>query len=331
MDKLRKLALDLARGIPVANFSVGQMEDAFRDGVLELITDEKGNISPYKWDENKNVIFSILTEMAEIKKPKEVRELFSKFAAYKSVANNQKVRFKLKKGKRNVKRFVTKVAPGGVYQRVRLDSDFFEVETFAYGGAVYQTFEGFLTGRESITEVLDIALQAFTEIILDAIELALIGAYSAMPAANKHTHTSLVEAEFNRILSTVRAYGDPVIMCSQQFANTLTPSANFIGEADKADMRNLGYIGRYLGAPVVILAQSFEDESNTVKSIDPSYCFIVPSGAGQEPIVVVTEGPMHFKQADNADWSVEIQFHQKVGVILLHTNHFGIYQNTSLT
>ena len=48
----------------------------------------------------------------------------------------------------------------------------------------------------------------------------------------------------------------------------MVPSVNFIGDADKADMRNFGYIGKYMGADVIIIPQSFTDATNTTKVVD---------------------------------------------------------------
>ena len=47
----------------------------------------------------------------------------------------------------------------------------------------------------------------------------------------------------------------------------------------KDQMWNNGYLANYKGHRVIVLPQSFEDETNSVKVIDPQYAWIIPTGA----------------------------------------------------
>ena len=129
----------------------------------------------------------------------------------------------LKKGVNNVKRFVTKVAAAGVYERVRLDRDYVDVETYAHGGAIYQTLEGFLSGRESISDLLNIFVKELENAAYEDLTVALQSTMVTMPAANKHTSGGFVATEFDRILNTVRAYGQPTIFATMAFASSIIP------------------------------------------------------------------------------------------------------------
>ena len=331
-NTLRKLALDVAKKRPVGNFSYEDMHETLRKEIVSLVCNEDGSINYYSWDNNKIQVFALMSEMIDDLLPPRVQTTLGMFAEIKTFADGDKPRFQVKKGRNNVKRFLTRVAAAGVYERVRLDRDYFDMEIYAHGGAVYQTLEGFLTGRESITEVFEILLEALEDEVYGDITTALQGTMASMPAANQHTAAGFVQDEFDRILATVRVYGQPVIFCTQEFAASLTPAANFIGDADKTDMRNQGYIGKYLGADVVIMPQSFRDSTNTEKVIDPSYCYIMPSGASADkPVKVAMEGPAKIRQMDREDWSSEIQMYKKMGIAIVHTHHYGIYRNTNLT
>lgn len=330
-NKLIDLARAVASRKPAGEFSYEDMHETFREELAALVLNGEGTIDYYKWRENKNQVFQIMGVMIDEVLPKNVKDAFMRFADIQIFPHGTKNRFELKKGKANVKRFVTKVAIAGVYERVRLDKTYVDVETYAHGGAVYQTLEGFLTGRENISDVLDLLLEGLEESLYADVATALKGSIASMPAANKHEHTAFDATEFNRILATVRAYGTPVILCTQEFAGTLTPAEGFVGDADRADMRNLGYIGRLNGADVVIIPQSFTDETNTVKEIDPTTAYIIPSGSMEPPIKVALEGDTMIRERDTADWGVEIQVFKKMGITLLNTNYFGAYTNTSLT
>jgi len=327
---IKKLAVDVVRKRPSGEFSLNDMEDALRMEVSNLVCNEAGAIDYYKWKANHPAVFELMATMIDEVLPRNVSQAFGSFADFMTVAHGDKPRFMLRKGLNNVKRFVTRVAAAGVYERVRLDRSYVDVETYAHGGAVYQTLEGFLSGRESISEVLDIFLKDLENAAYQDLTVALQGTINSMPAANVHTANSFVAAEFDRILNTVRAYGQPTIFCTQAFAGSLVPSDKFIGDADKADMRGMGYIGKYLGADVVIIPQSFTDATNTEKVIDDSFCYIMPAGATEKPVKVAFEGETLMKEVEREDWSIEMQIYKKMGIAILNTNHYGIYENTAL-
>jgi len=324
------LARQVVTGEPTGNFSIREMQDTLRIEMNKLVMGADGKVDYHLWQQNHNLVFQIIAEMIDTILPKRFQEIAGAFAEIKTFADGDKPRFTLKKGKANIKRFVTRVAAAGVYERVRMDRAYLDVDTYAHGGAVYQTLEAFLAGRENVTEFLEVLLEGIEDSGYADLTVMLKSILDNVPAANKHTANSFVELEFDRVLATVRAYGSPIIMCTQEFASTIIPTAGFIGEADRLDVRNLGYIGKYKGAPVVLIPQSFTDETNTVKTVDPQFAWIVPAGSMEKPIKWALEGSTKLRQVENADWSLEFQVYRKMGLALLNTNHIGIYKNTAL-
>jgi hypothetical protein len=325
--EIKQLALAVYKKEVPANFSATDMEGALRDKFRELAPD----FNTYR--RNKLDIFELIQEVIDEVAPNRIRDVIGMFAEVKTYAQGTKARFKLKKGRNNVKRFITKVGLGGVFERVRLDSDFVDVSTHAYGGAGYVEFEQFLDGAMDFAELTDLIIQGIEDQIYKEIQTALIGTYASIPAANKHAASSFVAAEMKRIINTVKAYGgNATIFCTPEFAGTLTPDTNFIGDADKADMREQGYIGRYNGANVVVLPQSFEDANNTTKVFNPQYAFVIPTGgtADEKIVKVALEGQTVVKDVENSDDSMEFKAYKKVGTAVLNLNHFGIFQNTAL-
>jgi hypothetical protein len=326
-QEIKQLALAVYRKEVPANFSATDMEGALREQLRELAPD----FNTYR--RNKLEIFELMQEVIDEIAPNRIRDAIGMFAEVKNYGQGQKARFNIKKGRNNVKRFITKVGLGGVFERVRLDSDFLDVTTHAYGGAAYVELEQFLDGSMNFAELTDLIIDGIEDSIYKEIQAALIATYSALPAANKHAASSFVAAEMKRIISTVRAYGgNATIVCTPEFAGTITPDANFIGDADKADVRNQGYIGRYAGANVVVLPQSFEDANNNVKVFNAQFAFVIPSGgsADEKIVKVALEGQSIVKDVENADHSMEFQAYKKVGTAVLNTNHYGLYQNTAL-
>ena len=161
-----------------------------------------------------------------------------------------------------------------------------------------------------------------------------------MPTPNRQTDSTFVPAKMDTILAAVRAYGRPEIWCTQEFAATITNQVGFqaanptIPAADLDDIRNQGYVGMYHGARVIVLPQSFKDETNTEKIMDPKFAYIIP--AGEERIVkIIMEGDTQIREYDKdsggMDWSTGIQMYKKVGLaVVTNPNYWGIYENTNL-
>ena len=94
---------------------------------------------------------------------------------------------------------------------------------------------------------------------------------------------------------------------------------------------NNGYLANYKGHRVIVLPQSYEDETNSKKVIDPSYAWIIPTGSNEKPVKVAFEGQTIVDEFKNYDRSREVQVYKKVGVAAVITNNICVYRNTTLT
>ncbi len=322
--KIRKLAVDIANQRPSTEFSLEDMEETLRATVADLLCNDSGAVDFYKWNDNSPKVFAIMSTMFDEVLPKRVSGVWGQFADIIHTGHGDKPRFILKKGRMNVKRFITKVAAAGVYERVRLDRDYVDIDIYAHGGAIYQTLEGFLAGRESITEILNIFLDHLETTIYEDISLALEGTFDKLPPANKATGTDFDKGEFDKVLNVIRAYGRPVIYCTMAFAANLVPRRGFVSERMKDELNNYGYIGRYLGADVIVLPQSFTDIDNATPVINDGYCYIIPTGSDEKPLKVAFEGNTLIRSVDREDWSTEMQIYKKMGIAVLNVNYYGI-------
>jgi hypothetical protein len=111
----------------------------------------------------------------------------------------------------------------------------------------------------------------------------------------------------------------------------MVPSEGWVADAHKVEKWNNGYLANYKKHNVIVLPQSYEDETNLVKVIDPSYAYIIPTGGNDKPIKIAFEGNTLVDERKNDDWSREIQVYKKLGIGAVITNNICIYQNTSLT
>jgi len=317
---------------PVA-YSFGDKKFGYED-MHETLRSEFQALAPdYRtYVENQNTIFRLLEETFDDVLPERVMQQYSQFAEIKTFAQGDRPIFLQRittASRRRAKQFIGKVGLNGMYEAFRLDGRAYEVTTNAIGGAARIGFEEFLDGRVNMADVLDIVLEGLDECIYVEIEKQLIGAAKNVQAANKHSDSKFNESQMDRLLSIADSYGKSTIYCTFEFAATMIPSEGWISDEMRNQKWNNGYLGNYKGHTVIVLPQSFEDETNTTKVIDPSYAFIIPTGA-EKPVKIAFEGGTIAKSFTGYDNSEEIHIYKKVGVRAIFSNAICVYQNTTL-
>ena len=331
---LMKAAAKADSSAPTAYSFNGQSlsYEALNDTLRNELNELAGTYALYR--ENKNLIFSLIEETLDDVLPKKVVEQYNQFAEVKTFAQGDKPIFKRKLGSnKRAKQFITRVGLAGIYEVFKLSKleESFEVRTSAIGGAAQIGFEEWLDGRVDFADVLDILYEGIDECIYSEIEKQLIGAVSNVQAANKVTHNAFSEVAMDRLLQISDSYGAKSdIYCTFEFAATMVPSSGWVSDDMKNEKWNNGYLGNYKGHKVIVLNQSYEDETNTTKVIDPRYAWIIPSGA-TKPVKIAFEGGAIVDEYQNYDRSKEIQIYKKVGVRAIFSNDICVYENTSLS
>ena len=334
--ELVKLAKIVANANPSSQVAYSWGEDKFSYADLnETLRSELKEIAgTYQlYRENKNLVFSLIEETIDDVLPRKVMEQYGQFAEVKTFAQGDKPVFTQRiteAAKRRAKQFITKVGLAGVYEVFKLDGKTFEVPTSAFGGAAQIGFEEFLDGRVDFAEVLDIVMQGLDECVYIEIERALKGAIVSLPTANQTTQTNFNEVEMDKLIAIADSYGHSTIYCTYEFAATMVPDAGWRSDDMKNQRWNNGYLANYKGHSVIVLPQSFEDETNSVKVIDPSYAWVIPTGASK-PVRIALEGGTIVNEYVNRDLSREVQVYKKLGVAAIITNNICVYRNTSLS
>ena len=313
------------------SFGYSEMNETLRAEFAALAPDYR----TYKI--NQNTIFALIEQTIDDVLPNRVMEQYGQFAEIKTFAQGDKPIFtqKITQASRNrAKQFIGKVGLAGLYEVFKLDGRSYEVTTNAIGGAAQIGFEEFLDGRVDFAEVLNIVMAGLDECIYMEIEKQLIGAAQNVQTANVNnssTQNGFNEKEMDRLLSISDSYGGrATIYCTFEFAATMIPSDNRWSNEMKNTMWNNGYLGAYKGHQVIVLPQSFEDETNSKKVIDPAYAWIIPTGA-EKPVKIAFEGGTIVDEYTNYDRSKEVQIYKKVGVRAIFSNDICVYKNTSLT
>lgn len=333
LSKLIELGIAAAtkENIP-AEYSLADVNETLREELKAF-----NNYSYYR--ANKNVLFQLIEEIANVVVPKKVIAQFGSFAEVQSVNPGEKIVFKQRTGVSRGKRFVTVAAEYGTYRTFNVDSRDITMSPRVYAGAAILELGDFLCGRVDMAELMDIIIEGLSDSIYREVQGALKAAIGAedRPAANKAVVAGFDAAEFDKIINTVAAYGDSVtIYCTRAFASTLYNAPGWAGDSnpmtalqDYNDVREMGYVGRYKGNNVVLLSQSFVDETNTEKVVDDQYAYIMPAGK-EKPVKIGIEGGTLIDEQRLQDGSVEVQAQHMFDVAVVANNYWGIYRNTEL-
>lgn len=309
-------------------FSYSDLNETLRNELRELAS------SYALYRENKNTIFSLIEETVNEVLPIRVAEQYGKFAEVQTFAQGDKPVFKVKitaASRRRAKQFITKVGLAGVYEVFKLDGKSYEIATTAFGGAAQISIEEFLDGRVDFADLLEIVMEGLDEAIYKEIETALIAAADGLQGANYHSAASFDETEMDKLIAVADSYGKSTIYCTYEFAATMVPQTGWVSDEMRNQKWNNGYLANYKGHNVIVLNQSYTDETNTTKAFDPSRAYIIPAGSNEKPVKIAFEGSTLVDERSNADWSKEIQVYKKLGVGTIITNNICVYRNTSLT
>ena len=338
-DSLFTLARQLSSANPSApvaysfegtNYSYADLDNTFRSEINELV----GTYA--MWRENHNTVFALMEQIITDVLPAKVMQQYGAFAEIKTYRQGEKPIFTQRiteASRRRAKQFVAMPAGlAGRYEVFKLDGRSFEVKTSAMAAACQIAIEEYLDGRVDMATLVDIVMEGMDDRIYAEIASCLIAAVDTIQAANKFVGDSFVEAEMDALLAVADSYGNgrSTIYCTFEFASQMIPSNDWASDAMKEQIWANGYLANYKGHQVIVLRQSYTDETNSTKVIDPAYAWIIPGGA-EKPVKFAFEGDTMIKEEDNDDWSKSIHFYKKVGVATMINNDICVYKNESLT
>lgn len=312
------------------DYSYTDLDNTFRTELKEMT-------STYAlWRENHNIIYALMEELITDKLPAKVMQQYGAFAEVKTYRQGEKPIFTQRiteASRRRAKQFIAMPAGlAGRYEVFKLDGRSFEVKTSAMAAACQIALEEYLDGRVDMATLVDIVMEGMDDRIYAEIASCLIAAVETIQTANKFEGSSFEEEEMDALLAVADSYGTgrSTIYCTFEFASQMLPAEGWVSDAMKDQIWANGYLANYKGHQVIVLRQSYTDETNTKKVIDPAYAWIIPGGA-EKPVKIAFEGDTMIKEEDNDDWSKSIHFYKKVGVATMINNDICVYKNNSLT
>lgn len=276
---------------------------------------------------NKIEIFELIEESLDELFPIRANEIFDRFTEFKTFRNGDKPIFRMPKGKGQIRRFIKRVSLGTPMARVRLDNYVQTMEMFALGGAVYIEWEHYLDGSIDYADLCNAILDELVNAIYDEITTALKSAVTN--SKFKKISTELTDAfSVAGLLDCVtyaRSFGNggATIIGSPAMCARITDLSS---DDDKKDVRERGYVGRFRGADVIALEQSYDKDGNEL--FPNNVLFVFPSGSRPEDkfIKVGYEGDIEIKEKENDDRSLTYEVYAKLGVMIGQTEGIGVYK-----
>ena len=317
-------------------------EKALHDELVKLLCDDNGRFNRYKFNRNKNDLFEILSQNLDEVLPQSVSAALDMFTDIIRLPQGARMDFFVTRGKLRGKQFVTRATESGNYESFRLDRDRLDVFPQTVGGSGIIDFERYLDGAESIMDVYEVINAGIIDRIFEAVQECLLQSWKAAgrPARNKVVTNTFDPTALRQLCTTVSAYGTPVIYCSPEFAaemaNAIVYTVNSttkikLSDQDMAEIRDRGYIGKFYGVNVIVMPQSFADDTNTKLTMNPSFAYVIPTGK-EKLMKLAFEGNSYFREWEHeGDNGIQIQAYVKVGVAMVSTpNYWGIYYNKAL-
>lgn len=331
--EFKQVLIAALNGVPAtANFSAEETDRAAINAMLkEIGIDENATAREIRAKED--LAFALIEEAVDEILPKKLESVLGEFAEVRQFARDAEVMFNIEKiGKNRAKLTISKGARGGIYRAAKLDRKYFSVSTSIQTVAVYVTLEEIILGTMSLAELYSNILEGFQEIVYKEVFNALasgraVAGYDRIVKDGSATTTpAALGAAIDKVMPYVKQYGIPTIFGSyQSLVNLSNPASEWHPEMnDSAEKRSYGFVQLYKGSKVVELPNYLVDNGNDEWFYDPSYVFVLPSGA--KPVKVALKGDLTLIRNTQAVGSEKWEAHKLIGVGVAMANNFAVIQ-----
>ncbi len=316
-------------------FSASDVQESLRAELKKVLG---GNY--YNFQKNKMDLYELIAVTIDQVLPARVTAVMNQFAEVLNLPQGGKATFRKKLGRTRAKQFIGRVSPAGIYETFRLDTETFELATKSHGGGVRIDFERFLDGTEDWNELVQIVMDGLEEAVYTEIATTLNASYAASgrPSNTVQSDAAYDASNMHALVTAIRNYGaGAVIFATPGFVSTMGDAVVYasagqyptVSTNDIEDLRTKGYIGMFYGAPIVMLPNSYTDETNATLQLSDSVAYVMPTG-GEKPVKVVFEGGALVNDLGQlpGDYSMELMVYKKFGTAVVYTNNWGIYRIT---
>lgn len=275
--------------------------------------------------------------------PRKVAQQYAAIAEMKTFGEEERPVFYIRQtlaSKRRAMQYVKRGAKAGIYDSFELASDKIDGHVFTITASGRLSYEQFISGEFTLADIMDIINEG-TQKRLQEILAALLGdTIRKMPQTNKKMANGFAKEMFDELLDKSDSYGagNSTIYCCKSFARKMAAGVQSSGLQLSNNMKeelfkNGGWFGTYPGgSPIIIIEQSYTDETNTEKVMNEGYCFIIPNGIGSDakPVKLGQMGKTHIRKRETTDWGIVIDSFQQYAVAIVVQNDIFAYIDCDL-
>lgn len=321
LTDMEKLAKDIYYGtVDTAEFSsTKEAEDRLREKILEKVG---GTWDEWAFSKNYVEVFQILSESLTVTTSELLRSTFEPFCEFRDLAYGDTIEWEVD----DDKLFDVAVVADehNNFRRQRLMGRKVPMTAFPLGVKIYTQWSLWITGRINFQAMINKVAASMEREIVNRINNAFIGAYSAAPTVLQASGTVTRDA-LSELCEKVAGLGvGDVTIYGTKTALSKIPGIEAL-EIDGTDRRNYGYLKVFEGYPCVDLKNTFNKKTGFGLSNDK--LFVVPSTV--KPIFVGFEGPGYVTTDSTVlprlDRELEYLFQRKVHIGAVKPNDFGVY------
>lgn len=322
MSELQKLSLDLYNG-KVEKFSKEEGTKMICGAIREALGIEEGEkLNYYSYQENKNKLFSVLSEVLDVTVGTQVINAFERMTDVKDTNFGDIAEFLVRDGQFKV---ATVAAGMNNVRRQKLVGRKVPMTSSLLIIKIYEEVDALLSGRVDFAGAIDKVAEAMIREIARRIAVTFEGAYTTLNA-NLVVSGSMDEAKLMELIAKVEgATGKKAVVYGTKSALSKI-STEIIADADRNDLRNKGFVSMFKGTECVELAQAYNPDTNEWATANDKL-YVVPQD--EKIIKLAFEGEAMIDETTDTnarlDRQVEYQMMKKIQIGVLTTNTYGAY------
>jgi hypothetical protein len=300
--------------------------ELLRNAILKAAGCENG-WNKHKFEHNKHLVFEILTEVLDVTVGRALMDKYNSWVDFRNVALGDTTEFIVPNNDLFEVGLVSRGNDNLIRQRILGNK--LQMTGFPMGVKIYEEYLNFVMGKVDFVAMVKRVAESMDNAIMRIIVKQIETAYVGQPNGLYHVQGTYADDKIMELIANVEAktgqkvaiYGNALAL-----ANLRKSSAANWAEADKLDIRNQGYVGKFNGRDAIELPNFMDNNDQLVLS--QKHLFIVPNGIkivklvneGQADVYEVTD------QHARLDNQIEYMFKCNMQLGVLKANYFGVYQ-----
>lgn len=301
-------------------------DQVFRNMIFDVLGAQPGEaIDFYKWKENQNKVFEIVSIAVDSIVPTVLTNELDNLAEVRNLAIGDEAKFDFEDD--SLFRVGLVASGDRDLRRQELHGGSFTVSTDWYGVKVYAEFEKFLAGHVNWRGYIDRIAKSFANHLQSKIAEAFVTSYDALRASRKQTG-AFDKDELINIARHVRVAsgGKQVAVYGSESALAKISDHALLSEKAKDQMNEIGRVGKIAGLDLIALPDAYKAGTEEF-ALDSDSLLILP--VNEKLVSVVLEGQTLAQEVSSEkrnDMQIEFETLKKLGVQVAQAAVYGMYR-----